>query len=107
MEEKEEQQKKMNIALSADVASGTYVNIAAVAHSQHEFVLDFISALPGMQPTVKSRVIMTPGNVKHLLALLAQNVENYEQKHGKISDPQQQQQGLTIPFGFGGNKGNA
>lgn len=105
MEEKEE--KKMNIALSAEVAGGTYVNIAAIAHSQHEFVMDFISALPGMQPTVKSRIIMTPGNVKKLLALLAQNVENYERQHGKISDAEQQQQGITIPFGFGGNKGNA
>lgn len=105
MEEKEEQQKKMNIALSPDVAGGIYVNIAAIAHSQHEFVFDFISALPGMQPTVKSRVIMTPGNVKNLLALLAQNVENYERQHGKIADPKQQ--GITIPFGFGGNKGNA
>lgn len=106
MEDKEEQQKKMNIAISADVASGVYVNIAAVAHSPHEFVIDFVSALPGMQPTVKSRVIMTPGNVKNLLGLLAQNVENYERQFGKISDPKEQQE-LTIPFGFGGSKGNA
>lgn len=106
MEDKEEQQKKMNIAISADVASGTYVNIAAVAHSSHEFVIDFVSALPGMQPTVKSRIIMTPGNVKNLLGLLAQNVENYERQFGKISDPKESQE-LTIPFGFGGNKGNA
>lgn len=105
MEDKEEQQKKMNISISADVASGLYANIAAVAHSPNEFVLDFICALPGMQPTVKSRVIMSPASVKNLLALLAQNVESYERQNGKISGPQNQE--ITIPFGFGGNKGNA
>lgn len=106
MEEKED--KKMNIVLNADVASGVYANIVAVAHSPHEFVLDFISALPGMQPTVKSRAVISPANAKRLLALLSQNVESYERQYGPIADPQQQQQqGVAIPFGFGGNKGNA
>ena len=101
----EQQDKKININLTPDVANGTYANLAVIAHSQSEFVLDFISSLPCLRPTVKSRIIMTPGNVKRLLAALAQNVENYEHQHGPVQDGQTQD--ISIPFGFSGNKGDA
>ena len=101
----EQQDKKININLTPDVANGTYANLAVIAHSQSEFVLDFISTLPGQRPTVKSRIIMPPGNVKRLLAALAQNVENYERQHGPVQDGQTQD--ISIPFGFSGNKGDA
>lgn len=81
--------KKLDIEveLSAEVASGVYSNTALIAHSQSEFVIDFIQILPGIpKPSVKSRIILTPLHVKKLLAALADNVAKFEQQFGKITD---------------------
>ncbi len=96
----DDQQKKVNIALSPEVAEGTYSNMALIAHSPSEFIFDFIRAMPGQpQPAVKSRVIMTPDNAKKFLLAFQENIANYEAKFGAIEakrpDP------LTIPFGLG------
>ena len=100
----EEQQKKLGITLPPDVAEGTYANLALIAHSESEFIIDFIRAMPGIQqPTVKPRVIMTPDNVKKLPAALSENVSNYEQKFGPIKGNKP----MEVPFGFGGGKGEA
>lgn len=100
----EEQNKKLSITLPPDVAEGTYANLALIAHSGSEFILDFIRAMPGIQqPTVKSRVIMTPENVKKLLKALQENVANYEAQFGPIECPKP----VDVPFGFGGGKGEA
>ncbi len=100
----EQQDKKININLTPDVAEGTYANLAIVAHSPSEFIVDFISTLPGQRPTVKSRIIMTPANVKRLISALSQNMESFERQYGSVQDAQQD---ISIPFGFSGNKGNA
>ena len=44
MAEKDEQkqQNQLNIELSEEVAEGQYVNLAMIAHSNSEFVIDFI-----------------------------------------------------------------
>lgn len=102
----EEQQKKINIALSPEMAGGKYSNLALVAHSSNEFILDFISALPGsQQPMVVSRVIMSPANAKRLLSALGENIANYERQFGPIAD--NQPGGVSIPFGLSNNKGDA
>ncbi len=98
-----EEQKKLNIALTAEVAEGTYANLALVAHSESEFIVDFIRAMPGIQqPVVKSRVIMTPENMKKVVEALQENIANYEAKYGPIETRRQ----IQAPFGFGG-KGEA
>lgn len=102
----EDQQKKVSVALPPDVAQGVYANLAIIAHSPSEFVIDFVRSMPGVpQPTVKSRVIMTPDNAKKFLAALQENVGNYERQYGEIEE--RQPGTLTVPFGFSGHQGNA
>ena len=53
--------QKMEIDLGEDVAQGNYINLAIIAHSVSEFIIDFATVLPGVpKAKVKSRVILTP-----------------------------------------------
>ncbi|MCQ2291929.1 MAG: DUF3467 domain-containing protein [Bacteroidales bacterium] len=89
-------EQKIDINLNEEVAQGIYSNLAIISHSNTEFVLDFVSILPGMQKgNVRSRIIMTPQNAKRLLQALADNVTKFEQQSGVIED--NQQRGGEIP----------
>ena len=79
--------QKIDINLPEEVAQGIYSNLAIISHSNTEFIVDFVSMLPGVQKgTVRSRVIMTPQNTKRLLNALADNVAKYEEQNGVIVD---------------------
>ncbi len=70
MEKKNEQKQKINIELDEKVAEGTYSNLAIINHSVSEFVIDFISVMPGSPKNkVKSRIIITPQHAKKLAKL--------------------------------------
>ena len=43
------EEQKLNINLSPEVAEGTYSNLAIVAHSSSEFVVDFVRMMPGQK----------------------------------------------------------
>jgi hypothetical protein len=80
-------QNQLNIELSDEIAEGIYSNLAIIAHSQSEFVVDFIKLLPNVpKAKVKSRIILTPSHAKRLLAALADNVRKYEGQFGVIDD---------------------
>ena len=65
------QNNQMNIEITDEIAEGIYANLAIITHSQAEFVLDFISVMPGMPKNkVKSRIIMTPFHTKRLMKAL-------------------------------------
>lgn len=82
MENKETQ---IQIELPADVAEGTYSNLALIAHSQSEFVLDFVAVMPGLpKAKVKSRIVLAPEHAKRLMTALEENVSRYEHQFGKI-----------------------
>ena len=50
-----------------------------------EFVLDFARVLPGTPKSrIFARIVMTPPNVRGLLAALEDNVKKYEAQFGKI-----------------------
>ena len=69
----------LQIELAEDIAEGVYTNLVMIAHNPEEFVLDFIRVLPGVpKARVKSRVVVTPGHAKRLLAALADNLHKYE-----------------------------
>lgn len=94
-----QQGQQLQIDLSPEVAKGVYTNFQIISHSNTEFVLDFITMLPGLQKAqVASRVIITPEHAKRLLAALSENVMRYEQEFGKIELPNQQPRTAT-PFG--------
>jgi hypothetical protein len=71
--------QQINIELDADVAQGIYSNLAIINHSASEFVVDFVSIMPGVPKSkVKSRIILTPQHAKRLLKALADNVNRFE-----------------------------
>jgi len=90
--------QQINIELDADVAQGIYSNLAIINHSASEFVVDFVSIMPGVPKSkVKSRIILTPQHAKRLLKALADNVNRFESAHGEIKDFEQP----PIPMNFG------
>ncbi len=89
---------KINIELDDKTAEGIYSNLAIINHSVSEFVVDFISVMPGQpKAKVKSRIILTPQHAKRLVKALADNVHRFEKSHGEIKDYEQP----TIPLNFG------
>ncbi|MBN3521687.1 DUF3467 domain-containing protein [Algoriphagus lutimaris] len=78
--------QQINVELSEEVAEGVYANLAMIAHSNSEFVIDFIRLMPGVpKAKVKSRIIVTPEHAKRLLAALKDNIDKYEDAFGKIN----------------------
>ncbi|WP_209329903.1 DUF3467 domain-containing protein [Lunatimonas salinarum] len=97
--------QQINVELSDEIAEGVYSNLAMIAHSQSEFVVDFIRLMPGVpKAKVKSRIIITPDHAKRLLAALKDNIEKYEKAFGKI---QNGQGAPEFPLNFGGTLGEA
>ncbi|HCO67170.1 MAG TPA: DUF3467 domain-containing protein [Dysgonomonas sp.] len=76
---------QIQIELPEDIAQGTDANLAIIAHSSSEFVIDFVRMLPGVpKAKVQSRIILTPEHAKRLLFALNDNVSQYEKLHGAI-----------------------
>lgn len=99
------EEQKLQINLSPEVADGTYANLAIIAHSPNEFILDFVRVVPGVkQANVKSRVILTPENAKKLLFALQDNIAKYEKQFGAIHLTGTPAPGSTIPMSFGGGE---
>lgn len=94
-------QNQMNIELSEEVAQGVYSNLAIITHSTSEFVVDFIRIMPGIpKAKVNSRIILTPEHAKRLMFALTENINKFEQAHGKIKADVGP--GPLIPMSFGG-----
>jgi hypothetical protein len=97
---KPQQTNQINIELSEEIAEGIYSNLAMIAHSNSEFVIDFIRLMPGVpKARVKSRVIITPEHAKRLLAALKDNIEKYEASFGPIKRTDEMPK---FPMNFGG-----
>jgi hypothetical protein len=98
MAEKEKKQQQINIELDEQTAEGVYSNLAIINHSASEFIVDFISIMPGRpKAKVKSRIVLTPQHAKKFLKALSENVQRFEQAHGTIQDYDQP----PIPLNFG------
>ena len=97
--ENKENKNQLNIELTDEIAEGIYSNLAVIAHSPTEFIVDFIKIMPATpKAKVKSRIILTPQNAKRLYKALAENISNYESKHGTIKDENEK----MPPFTMGG-----
>lgn len=65
-----------------------YVNLARIAHSPSDIVIDFAHLLPGeTRAMIRSRLVMTPLSAKLLLRALADNLARYEAAYGEIKIP--------------------
>lgn len=111
MDPKEEEKKdkkssnQINIELSEETAEGVYANLAMIAHSSSEFVIDFIRLMPGVpKAKVKSRIVITPEHAKRLLKALEENLMKYEKSFGDIKSVDE---APKFPMNFGGTMGEA
>lgn len=97
----EDNQPKLNIELSEEVAEGIYSNLAIITHSNSEFVIDFVRMMPGMpKANVKSRIILTPEHAKRLYNALRDNINKFEAVNGKIKVPDGVG-GAAMPMNYG------
>ena len=97
-----EQQKQLSINIAPDKQQGVFANLALIAHTPTEFVLDFAQIMPGIQQAnVVARVIVTPDQAKKILAALQNNISQYEKKFGEI---QPIVPGGTLPLTFNGGE---
>ncbi len=104
-EKKGQKQNQINIELSEEISEGVYANLAMIAHSNSEFVIDFIRLMPGVpKAKVKSRVVVTPEHAKRLLIALEDNINKYEDTFGPIK---QVNESPKFPINFGGTVGEA
>ncbi|WP_044175042.1 DUF3467 domain-containing protein [Flectobacillus major] len=103
----QQEENQINVELTEEMAEGEYVNLAMIAHSQSEFVIDFIKMMPGLpKARVKSRVILTPDHAYRLLNALKENIAKYEDAYGTISD-EQSPIGFQFPTNYNGPIGEA
>jgi len=90
--------QKINIELDQEVAEGIYSNLAVINHSVSEFIVDFVSLMPGSpKAKVKSRIILSPQHAKRLKNALEDNINRFEKSNGKIKNDDQS----NIPLNFG------
>ena len=96
---------QINIELTEDIAEGIYSNLAMIAHSNSEFVIDFIRLMPGVpKAKVKSMIMITPEHAKRFSNALIDNIRKYEETFGTIKKTDD---GPKFPINFGGTVGEA
>jgi len=96
-----EETKKPEVQIEIDdaTAQGAYSNLAMIAHSDSEFILDFIFIQPQVaRAKVRSRILTSPAHAKRLLAALQDNIAKYEAKFGEIKAGIQSEADKKIGF---------
>jgi len=83
------QPQQIQVKISDEVLKGVYANMAQIAHSKEEFVIDFLNLMPP-SGIVNARVYLSPAHTKRLAAALLDNVKKYEEQFGKIEEGSQQ-----------------
>lgn len=74
---------QVQINANDEVARGRYSNNMLVTHTREEFILDFLLTAPNGTQLV-SRVMVSPGHMKRVLAALADNLNKYEANFGEV-----------------------
>jgi len=68
--------------------TAVYANLARIAHSPADLVLDFAHLLPGeTKALVRARILMSPLSAKLLYIALGENLARYEAAFGEITVP--------------------
>ena len=67
--------KQIQVKIPEDLEPN-YVNLAYISHTPAEFVMDFVTMLPGVaNPKVNTRLVLAPLAMKLLQAALNENVK--------------------------------
>ncbi len=76
---------QVQIEVDEVTAQGLYSNMAIVAHTETEFVFDFVFIQPqSPKAKVRTRIITSPMHAKRFLSALQDNIRRYEEKLGAI-----------------------
>lgn len=79
------QPQNINVKIEDSVLKGNYANNMQVAFSAEEFVMDFMNLFPP-QGIITNRVIVSPGHMKRMIAVLSGTLKRYEDQHGSIKE---------------------
>jgi hypothetical protein len=86
-DEKKPLQTEIKIEIDEQTSNGIYSNLALIAHSDNEFILDFIFFQPQQgKAKVRSRIITSPAHAKRMAMALQENIAKYEQQFGEIKN---------------------
>ncbi|HKJ30458.1 MAG TPA: DUF3467 domain-containing protein [Balneolales bacterium] len=89
--QEQQDENQIDIELTEEEAIGTYANLVMITHSPSEFILDFISMMPGVpKAKVVKRMILTPDHAKRLINALGDNIKRYEEQFGEIQTESKQ-----------------
>lgn len=79
---------QIQVELDDATAQGIYANLALIAHTETEFLFDFLFVQP-QQPKakVRARIISSPLHTKRLFLALRENLTRYEVRFGEIKVP--------------------
>jgi len=88
-----EEKKQIQIKADDQTAKGAYANNLVISHSKEEFILDFMNIFPP-QGALLARIFTSPGHAKRIQKALEENIKNYENKFGKISESEIPQQNI-------------
>ncbi|MFH1046866.1 MAG: DUF3467 domain-containing protein [Patescibacteria group bacterium] len=83
MQPNQPNQNKLQLKADDATLRGVYSNNMQVAHTKDEFIIDFMNMFPPVA-TLNARVIVSPGHMKRMLAVIADNVKRYEEANGVI-----------------------
>lgn len=80
-----QQSKKqdLKVRFPENLQSGVYANNTVVSHNREEFILDFMMVAPP-GGSVVSRVVVSPGHLKRILAAIQDNLKRYESTYGSL-----------------------
>src|SRR5262245_3611810 len=80
---------QIQIDIDEVTAQGAYSNLVLLNHNDNEFVLDFAYVQPAApRARVRARVISSPRHAKRLLRALEMNIRRYEERFGRIEEPE-------------------
>jgi len=97
-DKKASNEQQLNISIDEATSDGVYSNLAIINHSTSEFIVDFITVMPGSpKARVKSRVILTPEHAKRFFKALGENIKRFETTNGDITTNEPP----SIPLNFG------
>jgi len=82
-EPKAPQQGMIQVVTGDEMSRGRYSNNMIVSHTSEEFIIDWLLNSPAGMHLV-SRVVVSPGHFKRIIAALADNLKKYEASFGEV-----------------------
>ena len=76
---------RIQIATGDEMSRGRYSNMMLVSHSAEEFIMEWLLNSPSGMHLV-SRIIVSPGHVKRIIAALTENMNKHESRFGPVRE---------------------